>query len=731
MDIDYFNLIEKKLGIKFDKRIMPWHKALKKAMNHKVDVIINAGKIKSREPYLNFTKVYFSIPQAIVSYDTEQDITDLNTLCKKIVAVHKESSKAKYLQKNYPCIKLLEVASKQDILISVATKKAYAGFDNFDSISGNIKKMMLPNLKVIYFKYMPPMGYARVGIRKDKPILTSIIDKAINSISKEERIKIVNKWLHVKLPPMTPDIQPSQTFKLSFQEKEWLSKNHTVTVRVSNFQPYEGNKNGKNSGISVEYIEKILKKYNIKYVFNTSSEFTWTGLLNNISNKEGIDLILAAKITDERKKSMLFTDNYIKAPWVIFTRDDSSFITSLDDLNGKTVAVENNFVMHKLLKIDYPKIKLKITNNSDITKSALKLVATGIADAYVGNLATASYIIKQEEFANLKVASPIKYGVHENAMAIRDDWAPLVSIINRELRNMTTEEKNTIKNKYFNIKYEYGFSFEYLLKWILGIVIFSLIILFVVLKINKHLKIRVKQEVEKNRQQQLLIFQQNRLAQMGELISMIGHQWRQPLTHISVLCSSIYVKHTINKLDTTIMNKFKEESQRQIQYMSKTIDDFRDFFKPNKEKEDFYIHEVITNSLFIIQPIIDKSNIKLEIIVDKDINLYGFKNELGQSIINIINNAKDALQERDVKNKKISISLKKEDTNIILTIKDNAGGIADEIMAKIFDPYFSTKAEKNGTGLGLYMTKLIIEEHMGGRVLVQNDDEGAVFAICL
>ncbi|RLA73688.1 MAG: hypothetical protein DRG30_05975, partial [Epsilonproteobacteria bacterium] len=133
MDIDYFNLIEKKLGIKFDKTILEWHSALKRAMNHEVDLIINAGKLKYREPYLNFSKIYFAIPQAIVTHENEPEISDINDLCGKKIALHRESSRAKFLQKNYPCIKLLKVTSKKDILYSVVMNKAYAGFDNFDS----------------------------------------------------------------------------------------------------------------------------------------------------------------------------------------------------------------------------------------------------------------------------------------------------------------------------------------------------------------------------------------------------------------------------------------------------------------------------------------------------------------------------------------------------------------------------------------------------------------------
>jgi len=247
--------------------------------------------------------------------------------------------------------------------------------------------------------------------------------------------------------------------------------------------------------------------------------------------------------------------------------------------------------------------------------------------------------------------------------------------------------------------------------------------------LNKSLEEKVKVEVDKNKEQQLMMMQQNRLAQMGEVINMIAHQWKQPLNALSIIGHSLVLKHMKGKLDTKAIDTFSSNSQKQIIGMSETIDDFRDFFKPEKEKKTFDIVKSINHSVKILSPVLKYENIKLTLSMSGECVIYGFSNELGQSIINIMNNAKDALSQRDIEEKCIDINLTKNDTKVILTIADNAGGIPEDIIKKIFDPYFSTKENNNGTGLGLYMTKLIIEEHMNGKITVENINEGAKFNI--
>ncbi len=227
--------------------------------------------------------------------------------------------------------------------------------------------------------------------------------------------------------------------------------------------------------------------------------------------------------------------------------------------------------------------------------------------------------------------------------------------------------------------------------------------------------------------QDKIIKQQSKLAQMGEMISMIAHQWRQPLSAIGSTSSAINLKAKLNKLDKDTAIELSSNISEYSQHLSSTIDDFREFFKVDKEKETISYNQLIQSVLNIVETSIVNKNIKLVKELNCEDTFTTYTNEIKQVILNILKNAEDILLENNIENPVIKI----ETQCGVLTISDNGGGIPEDIIDKIFDPYFSTKLEKNGTGLGLYMSKTIIEEHCNGELTASNDKDGAVFKIVL
>ena len=250
-------------------------------------------------------------------------------------------------------------------------------------------------------------------------------------------------------------------------------------------------------------------------------------------------------------------------------------------------------------------------------------------------------------------------------------------------------------------------------------------------ELNDSLEDRVKEELAKNRAKDIQLIQQARLAQMGEMISMIAHQWRQPLASISATSSALKIKSELGKLSKEMVFKQTDKISEYSQFLSDTIDDFRNFFKPNRDKKETNYTIVINAVNGIIGTSLEHKQIKLIKELDCDDSFVSYPNELKQVILNLIKNAEDALIENKVKNPFIKIATYRENDFFILKLNDNAGGIPEDIIEKIFDPYFSTKSEKNGTGLGLYMSKMIIEEHCNGTLSVQNSLGGAEFKICI
>ena len=241
----------------------------------------------------------------------------------------------------------------------------------------------------------------------------------------------------------------------------------------------------------------------------------------------------------------------------------------------------------------------------------------------------------------------------------------------------------------------------------------------------------IQKEVEKNRLKDQQLIQQSRLAQMGEMISMIAHQWRQPLAAIGATSASLEIKAKLHKLESADVEKKAHDIAKFTQYLSATIDDFRDFFKPSKEKRDTTYDEAISAVMAIIETSVTNKNIQLQQELNCHDMFSSYPNELKQVILNFIKNAEEVLLEKAVEAPYIKIATYTQEGQYILEVSDNGGGIEEEILAKIFDPYFSTKEKKDGTGLGLYMSKMIIEEHCGGTLSVVNSDEGAVFKIAL
>ena len=247
--------------------------------------------------------------------------------------------------------------------------------------------------------------------------------------------------------------------------------------------------------------------------------------------------------------------------------------------------------------------------------------------------------------------------------------------------------------------------------------------------LNENLSLKVKQGIEEAKQKDRKILEQAKLARIGSMISMIAHQWRQPLSQLSGILMELETTTRFKKVDNDYILNAIDKSDKMIEFMSNTIDDFRNFYKPDKKKEDFYVSDACKKAINIIDATLENLGIDLILEIKDDKKIFGYPTEFSQVILNIISNAKDILMERNIKNPKIEINIESKGILSIIIIKDNAGGIEEKNLEQIFDPYYSTKDSSKGTGLGLYISKLIIERNMGGDLSVSNNSEGAVFKI--
>lgn len=246
---------------------------------------------------------------------------------------------------------------------------------------------------------------------------------------------------------------------------------------------------------------------------------------------------------------------------------------------------------------------------------------------------------------------------------------------------------------------------------------------------NQEMQRLVDEEVAKNIEQQHMIELQTRHAQMGEMIAMITHQWKQPLSVIQSIGTLLQIKYERDTLTKTLFTDKMDNLLTQVSHMNQTVGDFQKFFMPSKEQDYFDIKETILSVLHLVQMEYTLQNVNIELIEDTEASVFGYANEYTQVILAILQNAKDALSSSSQADKQIIIRIQKNGEGALVTIDDNAGGIPEEIIEDIFTQYVTSK--ETGSGLGLYIAKMVIENNMQGQLWVTNTDVGAQFSILL
>jgi signal transduction histidine kinase len=250
-------------------------------------------------------------------------------------------------------------------------------------------------------------------------------------------------------------------------------------------------------------------------------------------------------------------------------------------------------------------------------------------------------------------------------------------------------------------------------------------------ELNRSLEGRIEEETAKRLLAEQAMFAKTKMVLMGDVMGMVAHHWRQPLNALGITIQDIPYAFKAGEVNEAYIKDTVESSMRHIQKMSKTIDEFRSFFAPNKLNRDFFIEDAITSVLNIVKPSFDEHGITITLNIEQKHMIDSYETEFKQVIINLLSNAKDAVIEHADENKQINITVKDEDNFITISIEDSGGGIPSEVIDRVFDPYFSTKEQGKGAGIGLYMSRQLVEKHMGGTISASNGKMGARLEIKL
>jgi len=526
---------------------------------------------------------------------------------------------------------------------------------------------------------------------------------------------------------------------LNDEEKRWLRAHPVIRVGIDHsWPPIESlDEKGRHSGISAAYLQLLEKRLGVRFEVDYSRQL-WSDSIRSVKNKE-LDMLSAAAITDKRRDSLVFSRPYLKQSMVIVADARIGYVNDLNDLTGKKVAIVNSYASEEFLRTRYPKIVPVVVNTS---MEALQKVASGEVYACIEGLGVVSYLMEKHSLNNIKVVgeTPFRYDI---AFAFRDDWGMLASISDKVLASITPSEYEEIHGHFLAM--EKDDPIDYRLIW--GIVGFFMMLFGLVTYKNRRLDVLVRQRtteletfnqrlqeeiekaVDKNRKQEKLLMQQAKMAEIGSMLESIAHQWRQPLNILGLSMTRLNLSCAIDgKGDAA---KVIEIAEAQIEYMSQTIDDFRNFFKQDRSQISVNINSLINEVEVLLGPLLVRKKISIIREIDPHIEVLVYPNELKQVLINLVNNAREAIEQHRGDERMIRIRCISDERYCTIGIEDTGGGIDASIIDKIFDPYFTTKFESQGTGIGLYMAKMIIEKHFLGRLSVYNTGKGACFEIRL
>jgi two-component system sensor histidine kinase EvgS len=710
LSIDYMNLLARRLGVKVRYIHGPsWSEFMQMIKSGKLDVMLNIIYTPQRGEFLHFTEPYASTRKAIFTQDTS--INTMNDLTGRTVCVPKDFFIHHFLQTYYPEILLKTEPSLIDCLYSVENNESDATIASYSVAKALIQREKIPirHISVLTDKRME-RGLS-IATGPGLKILRDILQKAMYTVSDEELKELSKKWLDDS--PHNPDHLEHPSNRLEPYPKKRVIR----MCNNPNWAPIEFAKEGdtgRMAGIAIDTLHLVEKRLNV--AFRNVPTRSWVQSQQFL--KEGkCEILPAAIATQERKKYARFTHPYLSYRLVIITRDDKPLVKELSELADKTIARKKGSGLISRLRRLYP--SMKIIETKDYLE-ALQKVAEGEAYATIATIPVASYFIKRFDIKGLRIAgyTDMRYRL---SVAVTKKDPELLRRLDEALASITPAEKNTIYNRWLGQK-ELAEPFDYRILYAAAIIVFLLVILlllrhWLLKRHNRLLAQEVKKATEEIVTQRTMIREREKLAVLGEMIGVIAHQWRQPLNSLALSLQNLKYRYRDGEVNEEYIDRFVGKNLDRINFLSQTIEDFRNFFHARKGKESFSVREAIKAVFSIYSLDLRKNSIDFDGIEGEDFGIYGIKSEFQQVILSLIANAKEALEQKEGA-RRIRVRLRGRQ----VIFEDNAGGVEEEQLDRLFEPDFTTKP--GGTGIGLYISREIIEKKFGGKIRAEKGENG-------
>ena len=716
--IDYLNLVASKVGLKIEYvNGYAWDVLLAKLEAKEIDMAQSIIKTPDREVYLNFTDPYLNLPMVYFGREGADRINSIEDLKGKRIGVVIESISDRIYTEDYSHLNIIKFDSTVEALKALSAGAIDIHADILPVSRYMIRTNLLPGIEVVGDKFFPETENAdliRLAARKDWPELNSILSKGMAAVSAMEFRDIAEKW------------QTQQNFVISDgigltpEEKTWLSANRVIDVSIDlNQAPLEFlDDEGNISGMTGAYLKLIGDKLGIE--FRNGGAENWQQALEKIKSGD-TQLITFASITEERREFLTFIASYIDVVHMVFARENGEIYGNLDSLSGRKIAQVNGDAIKESIERDYPTIEVV---GAETSADALRMVALGEVDAFVGSIPNVTNIVNTEGLTNITVVGDTPYRA-ENAFGIRKDLPLLASAMQKALRSVSAEEKAEISRAWIGFQSEP--EINYTLVW--QVLFIGLVIVVLILIWNYGLR----REVERRKEIERELIKSQRVAKLAQseaeqanqaksaFLANMSHEIRTPLNAI-IGFSEAMLGGVGGDVKSDRHKEYLTEIKNSGEHLSTVIKDILDLSKIEAgkwqiEENTFNFEKSIKEVFTMLSPQAEAKNITLTYDAEDKISsatVSGDESAIKRIFINLISNSIKFTGDDGYVECNVSAN---RNGNIVVDIKDNSIGIPSDRIDKVLNPFEQVHADSDlneeGTGLGLSIVQKLVELHNG------------------
>jgi signal transduction histidine kinase len=517
--------------------------------------------------------------------------------------------------------------------------------------------------------------------------------------------------------------------ELSDSERRWVDANHKIRFWVSTEAPPYFYDKKKPIGLAIDHAKIVCTVYRLHCEFKDQFSSSFSEAIPFVGTANGPDVFMTGRFLPERLKYVLYTNQYLFSPWVIITRTDGVRIISLSDLHGKKIVGVKGFVVNGLVHKEVSEFEF-IEKKTQL--EALQTISSGVGDAYVADLVNATFMIAQYGMSNLKVAAPTNFPIQGESMMVRKDWPELVTLTNKVLDTLTEREKQSLREKWFSVRFDYGYwRTVAIYASIFGVTLLLGLILFWLW--NKRLKkekVRIQELLDERERMVSSLLKANKTAVTGALSASIAHELNQPLGASNINIQFLKRKLDEGQLNPELGKEILDDLEGDNKRASSIVKSLRSIFtEDDRLSESVDVSELINNVLRIVDLELRSKNIKIELMVEKNLIIQIKSTEIQQILLNLINNAIQAIVNIEEHEGHIQIAAIQKDNQIFISVSDNGNGVSKERQSELFELLNTTK--RAGMGLGLWLCKHIVTRYGGSIHYEDVPDGGARFVIKL